>query len=80
MDAETAMEVKIQQAVMAEKLQRLQEDVEQLSSTLENLTVVLNSLNATLSEARGGWKMLLLVAGSSSAISAAVGYIFHWGK
>lgn len=77
MDAETAMEVKIQQAVMSEKLQRLQEDVEKLSETLEKLTVALNLLNTTLSEARGGWKMFLLVAGCSSAVSALIGYLFH---
>lgn len=77
MDAETAMEVKIQQAVMSEKLQRLQEDVEKLSETLEQLTIALNMLNSTLAEARGGWKMLLVVVGSSSAVSALVGYLFH---
>lgn len=77
MDEATAMEVKIQQAVMSEKLQRLQEDVEKLSATLEQLTVALTRLNTTLSEARGGWKMLLIVVGSSSAVSALVGYLFH---
>jgi uncharacterized protein YoxC len=80
MTPEIATEVQIQQAVMSAKLQRLQDDVEKLSETMERFTKAVNDLNATISEAKGGWKMLLLVAGASAAISSAIGYLFHWLK
>jgi prefoldin subunit 5 len=58
---------------------RLQEQVDHLTAGMEDLQETNKELNAkidqvllTLSEARGGWKTLVLVGGAASALGGAV--------
>ena len=46
---------------------------------LDTLSTTVNNINSTLSEARGGWKMLMLVGGASATLGGAItAFAQHW--
>lgn len=61
-------------AVLKTELVHLRRDVDTLAGAVERLTTALNSMNTTMSEARGGWRMMMLLGG----VSATFGGIVAW--
>ena len=59
-------------ATHASDITHLQRDMDKLSEDMAEVKRCLSSINTTLSEARGGWKMMMMVAGASGAIGAAL--------
>jgi len=59
-------------ATHASDIAHLQRDMDKLSEDMTEIKRCLASINTTLSEARGGWKMMMMVAGASGAIGAAL--------
>ena len=59
-------------ATHAADIAHLQRDMDKLSEDMTEVKRCLASINTTLSEARGGWKMMMMVAGVSGAIGAAL--------
>lgn len=57
---------------------RLETKVEQLEKNQEQMIEDLKELKAILSEARGGWKALMLVAGISGTIGALLTKLSVW--
>lgn len=70
-------EMQIAQAVLSEKLARMQADIEAVTVAITQLTVTLSNINITLSEAKGGWKMLMVVGGAGAAMGSGIGYLIH---
>ena len=70
-------EMQIAQAVLSEKLARMQTDIEAVTVAITQLTVTLSNINITLSEAKGGWKMLMVVGGAGCALGSGIGYLIH---
>jgi prefoldin subunit 5 len=61
---------------------RLETQVEHMSRAIDNLTSLLNEqtrtladIQKTLSEARGGWRTLMLVGGAASTIGASISWM-----
>jgi prefoldin subunit 5 len=61
---------------------RLEVEVEHMTRAINNLTSMLNeqaktlaAIQKTLSEARGGWRTLMLVGGAASTIGALIAWI-----
>jgi prefoldin subunit 5 len=61
---------------------RLEVEVEHMTRAIEALTNMLNeqaktlaAIQKTLSEARGGWRTLMLVGGAASTIGALIAWI-----
>jgi prefoldin subunit 5 len=61
---------------------RLETQVEHMSRAIDNLTSMLNeqaktlaAIQKTLSEARGGWKTLMIVGGAASTLGAVLSWI-----
>jgi prefoldin subunit 5 len=52
---------------------QLEQEVKMLTTTMTELKTGLADVQKTLSEARGGWRTLLLVGGAFSAIGAIIG-------
>jgi hypothetical protein len=65
-------EVKI--AVLEEKVQNLSFDVKRLTTALEKSDAKQDQVLAMLSEARGGWKMMMAVGGGASAITGFIAW------
>ena len=70
-------DIQIAQAVTAEKISRIELDLEALSLSLRQLNETLTEISVTLSEAKGGWRMLLAVAGASAALGSGIVYLVH---
>jgi prefoldin subunit 5 len=74
---ETAREL----ATHANDIKHLQEDMDKLVSDMAAVKESLAEIQKTLSEAKGGWKVLMWAGGAVSAITGLAGFIAgHWGK
>jgi len=70
-------EMQIAQAVTAEKINRIESDLEELATSIRQLNATLSEISITLSEAKGGWKMLMVVGGAGAALGSGLGYLIH---
>jgi prefoldin subunit 5 len=77
---ETAREL----ATHAADIKHLQDDMDRLVSDIDDIKKTLQSINNTLSEAKGGWKVLMMFGGAGGVIGAIVTQVVHslpsWGK
>jgi prefoldin subunit 5 len=60
------------------EIKHLQADMDKLVADMKQIKACLGDIKTTLSEARGGWKTLMLVGGASAAIGGLVANILHW--
>lgn len=61
-------------ATHANDIKHLQDDMDAMKEDIAAIRASLESINKTLSEAKGGWKVLMWVGGAVSAITGAVGF------
>jgi len=61
---ETAREL----ATHAAEIRHLQDNMDKLVADMEEIKRTLTTINSTLAEAKGGWRVLMLVGGSAAAI------------
>lgn len=74
---ETAREL----ATHANDIKHLQDDMDRLVSDISAIKTSLADINKTLSEAKGGWKVLMWAGGAVSALTGVAGFIAgHWGN
>jgi hypothetical protein len=52
-------------------MDKLVNDVEEIKKTLV-------AIQKTLSEAKGGWRMLLLIGGAAGTLGAGITQVIHW--
>lgn len=62
------------------EIKHLQSDMDKLVEDMKQVKACLGEIKATLSEARGGWRTLMIVGGASAAIGGLVANILHWLK
>lgn len=70
-EIETAREL----ATHANDIEHLQDDMDAMKADVAAIRKSIEEINRTLSEARGGWKVLLWAGGAASAFSAIAGFI-----
>jgi prefoldin subunit 5 len=71
------MSVERELAVHETEIKHLQADMDRLITEMESIKSTLNSINSTLSEARGGWRVLMMVGGAGGALGAVVTQYAH---
>ena len=55
--------------------------MDKMVSDMEEIKKTLADIQKTLSEAKGGWKVLMWAGGAASAITSVIGFIVgHWGS
>ena len=59
-------------------IRHLQVDMDKLVSDMEDMKKTLTAISLTLSEARGGWKVLMRVGGAGGALGAGILQIIHY--
>lgn len=57
---------------------QLQADSARQGKDIDEMKVDLKEIKDILSQAKGGWKTLMLVAGISGSVGALVGKVFPW--
>ena len=65
-------------ATHAADIEHLQRDMDKLVASVAEMQKTLSDIDKTLSEAKGGWKMLLAVGGFAGVIGAGVMQLIHW--
>ena len=53
---------------------RLEQEVKQLVHQMDAMQATLTQINTTLSEARGGWRVLMMVGGAGAAVGGLVSW------
>ena len=62
-------------ATHASDIKHLQEDMDKMLASMKTMQITLAAIDKTLSEAKGGWKMLMLVGGAGGAIGSILTYL-----
>ena len=65
-------------ATHASDIAHLQNDMDKLVASVAAMQKTLSEIEKTLSEARGGWKILMLVGGASGALGAILVKTLRW--
>lgn len=60
------------------QIESLQDQVERLHADMANVLEQLRRINNTLSEARGGWRLIVLFGGGVSALSVIATKLVEW--
>lgn len=61
------------------EIRHIQADVDKLVTDLESVKKTLEKINETLAEAKGGWKVLMMLGGAGGVLGAAVTqFVHHW--
>jgi hypothetical protein len=76
------MSVERELATHSVEIRHIQDDMDKMMADMSDIKKSLEAINLTLSEAKGGWKTLMWVAGASSAVTSFfIGlYSFFSGK
>ena len=57
------------------EIKHLQDDMERMIKEMAEIKKTLNAIDRTLSEAKGGWKTLVVVGGVASSLGATAAWI-----
>jgi prefoldin subunit 5 len=76
------MSVERELATHSAEIRHIQDDMDKMMADMSDIKKSLEAINLTLSEAKGGWKTLMWVAGASSAVTSFfIGlYAFFQGR
>jgi prefoldin subunit 5 len=66
-------------ATHAADIAHLQEGVDKLTKDVDEIKKALADIQRTLSEAKGGWRVLMLIGGAGGAFGAALTHFLHIG-
>lgn len=64
-------------ATHATEIKHLQADMDRLVKDMDDIKKTLSEINTTLAEARGGWKILMMVGGAGGALGGLVTHFAH---
>lgn len=65
-------------ATHASDIKHLQDDMDKMLLNMKEMQATLTAIDKTLSEARGGWKVLMLVGGAGSVVGAGLVQLINW--
>lgn len=60
------------------EIKHIQDDMDRMAADISDIRKSLAEINKTLSEAKGGWKTMMMVAGFASAVSGTLGFLIHY--
>lgn len=76
--SEDAIQTARELATHASDIKHLQDDMDKMLSNMKEMQATLIDIQKTLSEARGGWRVLMLVGGASSVMGAGLVQLVNW--
>ena len=65
-------------ATHSSDIRHIQDDMDKMIEQMKVMQATLTDISATLSEAKGGWRVLMLVGGVSGAVGAALVKLLYW--
>jgi prefoldin subunit 5 len=73
-DQKSQISAEIEIALLKQGMEHRDKQIDSLNESLKNLTTKVDDIALTLQQAKGGWKMLMLVGGASGVMGGAI----HW--
>ena len=69
-------------ATHANDIQHLQQDMDKMIEEMKEIKEAIQAIQKTLSEAHGGWRLLLGIGGAAALLGAILANMFQgiWGK
>lgn len=64
-------------AVHDVEIKHLQDDMDKMVKEMADIKKSLAIIESTLSEAKGGWKTLLMVGGAAATIGGGISWVLH---
>jgi len=75
------MSVERELAVHETEIKHLQADMDKMVKDMNDIKETLKSIQQTLDQAHGGWRMLIAVGSASALVGGFVAWLFqHFGK
>jgi len=65
-------------ATHASDIAHLQDDMDKLAADINDIKATLAAIQTTLAEAKGGWRMLMMIAGVSGTVGAAITQVANY--
>ena len=79
MSVSEALDTARELATHASDIKHLQADMDKLVQDMEEIKKSLYEINKTLSEAKGGWKVLMMIGGAGGAVGSFITWVVaHW--
>lgn len=75
---EDAIQTARELATHASDIRHLQDDMDKMLENMKTMQATLTAIDKTLSEAKGGWRMLMLLAGAGGTVGAGLVQLAHW--
>ena len=72
------MSVERELAAHSVEIDHLQKDVERIIDDIRDIKATLHAINDTLSQAKGGWRTLMLVGGAGAAVGVTASKFLAW--
>ena len=61
------------------EIKHIQDDLDKIATEMAEVRKALSEINKTLSEARGGWKILMMIGGAGGAVGSFITWVVaHW--
>lgn len=61
------------------EIRHIQDDLDKIAAEMAEVRKALTEINKTLSEARGGWKILMMIGGAGGAVGSFITWVVaHW--
>ena len=61
------------------EIKHIQDDLDEIAKEMKQVREALAEINKTLSEAKGGWKVLMMIGGAGGAVGSFVTWVVaHW--
>ena len=61
------------------EIKHIQDDLDKIAVEMAEVRKALSEINKTLSEAKGGWKILMLIGGASGTVGSFITWVVaHW--
>ena len=65
-------------ATHASDIRHIQEDMDKMLESMKSMQKSLADINVTLSEAKGGWRVLLIIGGAAGTVGAGAMHLINW--
>lgn len=61
------------------EIKHIQDDLDAIAAEMKEVRIALAEINNTLSEAKGGWKVLMMIGGAGGAVGSFITWVVaHW--
>lgn len=59
-------------------IKHMQADMDQMVNAMKDMNATLISINTTLAEAKGGWRMLMMFGAAGGVVGSAITALINW--